>query len=347
MDDIASLFFEDDATQQKLRAQALADALRGRQRQADTAGAIGNLGLLTGDKVLGNFGQAQLAGADRARAGIADEQQALAQLGGQRLTKALQAQQLAKGKQELDEASAPANSIYSDLSRQFGVSLPENMTNQQAREALGLAERAYGARMRAQEIALNREAMRGAKETAQGDKREKDLDKQIELLSKRLEGAPALRQDLSTLNQAAQQEDIPGVGTVEGRLPGFAAGLFNGGDATRVRQAAKGLIGNILKEQSGSTVSEQEREAKLEELGMGKGATEDQFRLGLGRITQMAEAVLRAKEAGARPEAVAEASRRGLTTSKDLPQAEGAPPPGMKWQRNKKTGERRLVPAGG
>jgi hypothetical protein len=322
MDDIASLFFEDDGAQQKLRAKAMADALRQRQGQADAGRAIGNLGLLTGDKVLGGFGQAQIGSADKMGARIGEDQQQLGQIGAQRLTRALQAQQLAQGKQELDEASAPANAIYGDLARKFGVSLPNAMTNQQAREALGLAEKGYSADMRGRELALTREAMRGNREAALAEKGEKTLDKQIETLSKRLEGAPALKQDLATLNQFAGQEDIPGVGSAEGRLPDFAAGLFNGADATRVRQAARGLYSNILKEQSGSTVSEQELKRKLEELGMGPGATEENFRLGLARLTEMAHATLRAKEAGARPEAVEEASRRGLTTSRDLPKGQ-------------------------
>lgn len=91
MDDIASLFFgDDDAAQQRLRAQAMSDVLRKRQTQSDAGRAIGNLGLLTGDKVLGGFGQAQIAGADKANARIGEEQQLMGQAGHQMQQRVLQ-----------------------------------------------------------------------------------------------------------------------------------------------------------------------------------------------------------------------------------------------------------------
>lgn len=80
--DVSALFFGDEQSAPQ-RAQALAAALRGQQQ-------LGQLGVLTGDKVIGNAGQSLLKGA-------ADQQGILAQAGQQqqqsRLQRALQEQQ--------------------------------------------------------------------------------------------------------------------------------------------------------------------------------------------------------------------------------------------------------------
>lgn len=155
----------------------------------------------------------------------------------------------------------------------------------------------------------------------------KDLDKQVETLSKRMEGAPGLRNDITTLQSYATQKDIPGVGVWDGRMPD----LLVSDDATRVRQSVKGILTSVLKEESGVAVSPIELKNKMKEFGFDDGATEDQFRLGLERLSKRAADLLKAKEAGARPEAVAEAKRRGLVTSEDIPlsskPANGAPAP--------------------
>ena len=155
----------------------------------------------------------------------------------------------------------------------------------------------------------------------------KDIDKQVEILSKRMEGAPGLRNDITTLQSYAAQKDIPGVGVWDGRMPD----LLVSDDATRVRQSVKGILTSVLKEESGVAVSPIELKNKMKEFGFNDGATEDQFRLGLERLSKRAADLLKAKEAGARPEAVAEAKRRGLVTSEDIPlsakPANGVPAP--------------------
>lgn len=80
IDDFSALFADDEPTAQE-RAAAMTDALR-RQR------AAGMLGLLTGDKVLGGFGSAQVRGADQQEQMIVGAAQ---QRSGQRLQKAMQA----------------------------------------------------------------------------------------------------------------------------------------------------------------------------------------------------------------------------------------------------------------
>lgn len=178
-------------------------------------------------------------------------------------------------------------------------------------------------RQRAADRLLQRQFMMATLGQRHEDKREKDTDKQIEVLSKRMEGAPALRSDIATLEKLAGEDDVPGIGAT-GRLPDF----FVSDEGVQLRQATRGIVGNLIKERSGTAASEKEIDRILGELGMGDGATDDQFRMGLKRLKQQSIEAMRAKEAGARPEAVEEARRRGLTTSQDLagPAAGGLSP---------------------
>jgi hypothetical protein len=146
-------------------------------------------------------------------------------------------------------------------------------------------------------------------------KRDLDFDRNVEALSKRLENVPSMRADLQKLLSYAQLPSIPGVGRVAGRLPAS----FQGDDAIRVRQAARGVVGTLIKEQSGMAASESEVSRKLEELGLGPGATEDEFKLGLVRLVQNMGETVRGKESGYSPDVVETARKRGLVTSADLP----------------------------
>jgi hypothetical protein len=141
------------------------------------------------------------------------------------------------------------------------------------------------------------------------------LEKDVGELTKRLEGLPAMKNDLGILVKAAEQDDIPGIGLIDSRTPD----ALSSNDAISVRQAAKGVLRVLIKEQSGSAASDKEVDAKMEELGMGKGATEDSFRQGLQRLIGNVRDSARSKEAGVRPAAVDEARRRGAVTSGDLP----------------------------
>lgn len=104
------LFGGDDEGAVRNRAEGVNLGL-GRQR------AAGNLGLLTGDKVLSGFGQAQLQGADRQEAMLADAGQFRA---GQSLKKALEAEEAKRQAQrdaEMDRhrrvmESRPASNVY-------------------------------------------------------------------------------------------------------------------------------------------------------------------------------------------------------------------------------------------
>ena len=304
MADLYSLLIGDDDSAEA-KAKALAAAL-GPQRQ------LGLLGQLSGDRVLAPVGQGILGDVMR-------REQAMAQVPGQRLEQALQRQRLRASEAELTDAGAPVSDVYRQLGARLGVALPQAMTMRQAKDALGIAEKAYAAEQRAKELNLNRAAMRDAREDARTDREGKQLDAQIETLSKRLESAPAMKRDLDTLREAAAKEDIPGVGPLEGRATEAPIlNWFASDEGTKVRQAAKGIIGNLIHARSGTAASEKEVDRIMKELGMGTGATEAQFRLGLERVLAQSEETMRGKEAGARPEAVREARQRGLVTSQDL-----------------------------
>lgn len=288
------------------QARVMAEALTQREQRANA---------------MVSSGYGPLADAGRYQLGeVRTGRERLEEAPGKRLREGLLRQQVEGGSAELAEANAPAGETYTQLARKFGVTLPPGTTNRQAKEFLALAERAYAAEQRAQETRFNREAMAGARSDAAADKAEKDLDKQIETLSKRTEAAPAMRNDLREL-EAGDQEDIPGVGPIAGRLPMWMLSE----DGKRKRQAARGLVGTIIKERSGTAASEKEIDRIMEETGLNM-ANEEQFRLGVDRLREQVTDVLRAKEAGARPEAVEEARRRGLVTSKDITPADGGLP---------------------
>lgn len=107
MDDIAALLQSLQDPTAEERQQALARALS-RQR------AAGNLGLLTGDRVLGGFGQAQLAQAGQGEAGLMRAQDQATDNRRQSLQMALAAQAKAaaeKRQAEQDAASAREREI--------------------------------------------------------------------------------------------------------------------------------------------------------------------------------------------------------------------------------------------
>lgn len=68
--------FWDEPTPQE-QAAALAAALRRRQETAQVQRGFGNLGLLTGDRVLSQFGRQQLQGADNAEAQVGQQRQSM------------------------------------------------------------------------------------------------------------------------------------------------------------------------------------------------------------------------------------------------------------------------------
>lgn len=233
-----------------------------------------------------------------------------------------------------DTAAAQAAALEKEQ-REQGFTLKRDSLQNAAAERRARIIAAGQAEARADRVADRR----AAAEAAAATKAEEKLEKDVDALSKRMEDVPALRNDLATLVKMAGEKDIPGVGMVAGRLPGFLLS----DDGVRNRQAMRGIVGRLIKEQSGSAATEAEIDRKMEELGF--GGTEDQHRLGLERLTGNVRDAVRAKEAGAKPEAVKLARERGLVTSEDIPQYQakpGAAAPAPIRRTDPRTGETRV-----
>lgn len=247
--------------------------------------AVGQLAQLTGDKVLSPFGQGQMQAAQRGQAALGEA----GQVRGDRILR----RDMQAGQQDFTAGE-------SKLKRQFDASE-------------GAKDRG-AANYRAGVIAD------GQRADARAFQRQKEVDANVEALSKRQEQAPALVNDLRTLVGFIQGgQGLPGVGTVAGHLPD----LLVSDDGVRLRQAARGVAASYLKERSGTAASEKEVERLLSELGMGSGASEDQFRIGTTRLLTNVHDVMRSKEAGYSPEVLDVARSRGMKTSSDLPQMGG------------------------
>jgi hypothetical protein len=239
------------------------------------------------------------------------------------------------------EASEDAVLKYGTLARGHEVNregqLATTQRSQADREQRAMIAARVDAREWAQMSQEERLAMlryvdaKEAREAARAERKEETTEREVLKLSERLENMPGIAKDLGILSKYAAEPDVPGVGAT-GALP---AKMLSD-DGIRVRQAVRGVVGALLKEQSGAAVSEPEIDRKLEELGMGKFAPDREFRLGLSRLLTNTDEALRAKEAGASPEAVKRFRARGGTTSADLPPPVQKPP-------NPKSGEPRIV----
>jgi hypothetical protein len=239
-------------------------------------------------------------------------------------------QQQAEEDRALEEASARAaeaarraglDESRLDLDRQRLSQDAEQFTAQQRGAA---AERA----MRREELNLRRkegddaknERARLAREAKASEASEKDLQK----LADRTKDAAALKDDLETvLPYVNGTGDIPGVGPVVSALPEF----FLSAEGTNVRQAAIRLYRGIVRAESGQTVTPQEAETAMEGMGMGKGRSEEAFRLGFAALARRGQAALKNAEAGFRPAVVDERRARGGVTSAEIPQAQRGPQP--------------------
>jgi hypothetical protein len=280
---------------------------------ADFSQGWGNMNMRSGDRVLSALGQSQIQQGQQM--GVrADQAKQFS------LTKALEDARRKDDRQFQGEQNDLNRQVRSDEMRQRGL-----------------------------DRALQREMMAGTRTDAAANRQAQYDDKAVLDLSKRNEGTASIAQDLKTLIRTAQEDDIPGVGVFDGRKPD----LLVGSDGIQTRQAARGLQGAIIKQRSGITVSEKELTRILGELGMGDGATEESYRLGLKRLIQQAHESGQGVEAGYRPEVVQEARRRGMTTSQDLPDypADKAvlaqpPSPGMVRIRDPKTGRTGWAPQG-
>ncbi len=218
--DIYAMFSDQDEATAQEQAAALAAALRKRQTIADTGGALGNLALLSGDKVLGNFGQAALAGQKDELGRIGEERGMLAQAGKGRLEKALRAKEL--------EAQRTWQTEQKELDR----------------------------RMRAEELHarnLDRDAMFGAKrEERQGAADEKQL-KELSEDADKIGGAGFYQREAAAREiMEKNPHDLPGYGYVAGRLPDMLVGK----EGVELRQAVGQMLSEYRKGQTGAGMSD-------------------------------------------------------------------------------------------
>lgn len=145
----------------------------------------------------------------------------------------------------------------------------------------------------------------------QEERHEKQVEADVQKLGKDLEDTAVLNADAETLLAAASQEDIPGVGPVEGFLPN----LLTSEEGVKTRQAAGRLMAAILKKQSGQAVSESEVERNLKARGLGDRATQVEYRTGLRALVKELGDTFKRTEAKYRPEVTARFRERGGTTS--------------------------------
>jgi hypothetical protein len=309
-------FLDDDATPEERRA-ALIQALQARMGQAQPAAAMqppaaadfyrgqGNLGMLSGDRVLGGMGQAQLGQAQ--------------QLGAMNQ----QAKQFGLG-QALEARRA-------QLQQEFQGS--ENAKNRGAARANLLDELA--ARERA------------AREKAEAEKGEKG-QKTEEGLRKEFMGMPVVKETVAMRTALKGIEAALGANTPAGDMAGIFQFMKVLDPTSSVREGeyanAKNAGGvpdqlvNLYNQAlSGKLLNPAQRKDFI-------GRAEERYRSQLGVLNEFATGYRGlATQQGANPSRVV----IGFEENAAPAGAEEAPPPGMKWQRNKKTGARRLVPAGG
>lgn len=217
-----------------------------------------------------------------------------------------------------------------------GARLRRGLEREQQTFQAGEAEkgRAFQARQGALNRALSREKADAAahkpphgaavSESIEHQETEKD----VENYGKRTEGSASVLNDLRALEAAAAQPDIPGVSKGYRFVPDVMEGLLLDEDELSTRQAARGMVGNLLKMRSGTAASDAEVARVMAELGMGPNASEEEFRVGLKRLTQNYRDEVGQKFRTMRPEAQRRARERGLLTAEDFaaaPPAEGAP----------------------
>jgi hypothetical protein len=152
------------------------------------------------------------------------------------------------------------------------------------------------------------EALKSENKTKEG------LEGDVANAGKDLEDIGGMKTDLETLVSASKQPDIPGAGIYDSQKPAFLQSKAD----TKTIQAARGIVGRLIKAQSGSAASEQEVTRKMEELGI-LGGTEQQFTIGLTRLTEDARHVMENRQAKWRPEVLGRYRLRGGIVAGDLP----------------------------
>jgi hypothetical protein len=154
---------------------------------------------------------------------------------------------------------------------------------------------------------------RGPRDTTESDVKE---------LAKRIGSAPlelAVRisrfgKKIGGLNNLDSKQDIPGVGQT-----GSVPTLFLSPEGETTRQETRGLVGDLIKMQSGLAASESEVNRKMQELGLSFGSSDRAFRKGLQNLKEQIEAHLKSVQAGFRPEVIKLYRERNGLIDLDVP----------------------------
>jgi hypothetical protein len=303
------------------QAALMAQRIRGRS-------GLGELALLTGDPVLGRFGQALTQRG-------AGDQELLANA----LTGRAQREFQARG--EMD----PAGDALRQVGLRLRVNLPADMPTRKAKEALDYAEKAYAAEQRGNELALNREAMRSAKDDARRETQQRQLSEEVGKM-----GAPNFYQKYSEARPIIDtNKDLPGVGPLAGHLPDMLVSQ----QGKELRQAVGQMLAEYRKGITGAGMSDAERAEYGHITGLLEKGDEAAYRSGVERLKRAMDARMQAA-AGGYPQEVVEsygarvpgvgAALRGQAGAAPGPaQAGSGRPPGTKVFYSAKTNKTKLV----
>lgn len=282
----------------KVQAEQQAQAEQQRGQRGDS---LAQLALLTGDPVLGRFGEAKLQQAKEQRA-LERALQAQAQ------SQQLEAQRNAREAAE-ESARWERDRAYQDKAR--GETLQNQLT------AAGIAAGRQAA-VRQEERQVKTEEKKAA-----------DVADEVKELAKRV--PPEAAKMLAALNdldtKIAGGGSIPGVGPIQGRAPGFL--LSSEGQA--VRQRAKALVRQKIAMISGTAASDKEVEDQMEIMGMGATSNDESFRRGLANLREEIALDIKQKMSGFSPEAGKVYGQRGGVTPEAVQAKPAAAPGSVYW----------------
>jgi hypothetical protein len=140
-------------------------------------------------------------------------------------------------------------------------------------------------------------------------------DRVQERLGKDLQDFAGMKDDLDTLLRATRTEDVAGIGPLAGFVPDF----MTSSEGAETRRAASRLLIQILKAQSGATVSDRETARTLGATKLSQRSTNDQFREGVRELAEITKRTMRQREAKYRdPNVVRRYAESGGITSHNL-----------------------------
>ncbi len=290
MADLFSLLMGDDPS-----AQAQAEALSRLMKQRQ---GYGTILAMTGDRTLAPMGQGL------AREGAAAPEQ-IAGVMNQRQGRLLSREQMEQ--QQAQQAAGLAETTRHNRAAEGQAS------NALAQEAWSFGQDPTGGgfmfnKKTGQVVRL---APQGSFPGAGSGLKPQQFEQDVQAFGKDVEPLAKAGPDIATLRSATVPEDVAGFGPVAGRVPNVLMTSEGVGN----RQAAGRLMASIIQATSGQAASEKEVDRLLEANGMGRTATTDQLRLGIGKLEEQYQNLLRQREAKYHPDVVKTYGERGGYTS--------------------------------